>query len=179
MRVKHLRLLAVAASALLPACAGVPSAPPRQPALEGDNSVHAIAKTDVLHYQLALGQISTGAVPRDHPAPIYPSSLRDTQLPPQDVSARLMVDAAGKVSEVLIDGDELAGPQRKLFDAAVRAAVLQWTFEPLRISQWTADASGNTHEVGSDAHPFSVDYVFRFTRKDGKPEVEAVAGRQP
>jgi hypothetical protein len=125
------------------------------------------------HYQLALGEISTGAVPHEHPAPVYPPDLLAARLPALELEALLIVDTEGKVSEVRIADDALAGPQRQLFARAVRAAALRWTFEPLRISRWAADAKGNSHEVDGEAHPFSVVYVFRFAWKDGRPVTDA------
>jgi hypothetical protein len=127
------------------------------------------------HYQLALGQISTGGMPRNHPVPLYPVALLDARLPPQEVNAHLLVDEQGKVVEVRIAGEMSADAQTRSFDDAVRAAAMQWTFEPLRISQWAADANGNTHDVSSEARPFSLDYVFRFAWKDGKPIADVSA----
>jgi len=150
-------------------CANVPPGGTPRPTTEGETSYRSVAKGDLAHYSLALGQVSTGAVPHDHPPPSYPPALLDQRLPPQEVEARLVVDEAGKVVEVRIEDETQASASVRLFDAAVRSAAMQWTFEPLRISQWAADADGNTHEVSSEARPFSLDYVFRFAWKDGKP----------
>ncbi|AIF46498.1 hypothetical protein HY57_04085 [Dyella japonica A8] len=134
-----------------------------------------MAKDDLKHYQLALGQVATGATPREHPAPTYPPSLLDRQLPPHEVEARLIVDEAGKVTEVRIADEAQVDAETRLFDEAVRAAAMQWVFAPLHVSQWAADANGNTHQVGSEERPFSMDYVFRFAWKDGKPVADASA----
>ncbi|WP_233171811.1 hypothetical protein [Dyella sp. ASV21] len=170
----------LASTVLLAACASAPSntASPR-PATEVDAAHRAADRGEVAHYELALGQVSTGAVPREHPAPVYPVALREARLPPQEISARLIVDAQGRVSEVCIDGANPADPLRSPFDAAIRAAALQWTFEPLMVSQWAADANGNTHEVGRQAQPFRFDVVFRFAWKDGKPVTGADAAILP
>ena len=162
------------AAAMLAACATTPTAGPHA-TTEGDTSYRADAKGDLKHYELALGEVSTGAVPAEHPAPAYPPSLLDQRLPPLEVAARLVVDGQGKVSEVRIEGEAQADARTRLFDEAVRAAAMQWTFEPLRISQWAADADGNTHEVGSQRRPFSLDYVFRFAWRDGRPVADASA----
>jgi hypothetical protein len=154
---------------VLAGCASVQQTVPAKPATEADTSYRSVAKDDLQHYQLALGQVSTGAVPSSHPAPDYPAGLLDQRLPPQEVEARLIVDEQGKVSEVRIADEERADAQTRLFDNAVRAAAMQWAFEPLRISQWAADANGNSHEVSSEKRAFSLDYVFRFAWKDGKP----------
>jgi hypothetical protein len=160
-------LPAVAVSALLAACASAPS---------GEAGHHAPA---MQHYPLALGEITTGGIPRDRAMPQYPPGLLDARLPPQEVKAALMMDTAGKVSEVRIEGEDLANPQQRQFDDAVRTAVMHWTFEPLRVSQWAADANGNTHDVASQTRPFSQNYVFRFEWKDGKPVTEASAPPAP
>ncbi|MET3653714.1 hypothetical protein [Dyella japonica] len=169
------RWLLVTLGMTLVGCASVQPSAPSRPTTEGDTSYRAVAKDDMQHYQLALGEISTGAVPSSHPAPVYPVALLDQRLPPQEVEAVLVVDEAGKVAEVRIAEEQQADARTRLFDDAVRAAAMQWTFEPLRISQWASDANGNTHEVGSEARPFSLDYVFRFAWKDGKPLTDASA----
>lgn len=151
------------ACALLTACASAPSSRPGE---------RKSAPAGMQHQPLALGEISSGGVLHNHPAPIYPAALQATQLPPQEVQAQLLVDAAGKVSEVHMAGEAQADSNQRQFMAAVRAAAMQWTFEPLRVTQWAADASGNTHDVGSEAQPFSVVYVFRFAWKDGKPSID-------
>jgi len=150
---------------LLAACASEPSGLPGRSSTEGD----------VQHHPLALGQISTGAVPHDHPAPMYPASLRASRLPPQQVSARLIVDPAGKVSAVRIENEVQADARQQLFNEAVRTAAMQWTFEPLRVSRWAADANGNAHEVSTETRAFSVNYVFRFALNDGMPVTDASA----
>jgi TonB family protein len=151
----------------LAGCASVPTT--------GDASHHATATGDLRHYPLALGQVSTGAVPHQQPAPVYPPALLDQRLGPREVEARLIVDEAGQVTEVRITGEAQADPTTRLFDEAVRSAAMQWTFAPLHVSQWAADANGNTHEVGGEERPFSMDYVFRFAWKDGKPAADASA----
>ncbi|PXV55401.1 TonB family C-terminal domain-containing protein [Dyella jiangningensis] len=153
----------------LAGCASTPPAGPSRPGTQG------VARNDLQHYPLALGQVSTGAVPREQPAPVYPPSLLDRRLPPREVLARLIVDEQGRVSEVRMAGEAPADADTRLFDEAVRAAVMQWRFEPLRVNQWAADAGGNTHVVGSETRPFSMDYVFRFAWKDGKPVTDASA----
>lgn len=170
------RLLWLAgAVAAVSGCASAPSSGPEKPTTRGETSYRSVAKDDTRHYQLALGEISTGAVPWDHAAPVYPPTLLDQRLPPRDIAAQLIVNEQGKVSEVRIADEAQADANTRLFDEAVRAAAMQWTFEPLRVSQWASDANGNTHEVSSEARPFSLDYVFHFAWKDGKPVADASA----
>jgi hypothetical protein len=177
---RHRAVLALTALGM--ALAGCASQPPQaalKPTTEGDTSYRAVYKDDTKHYQLALGQVSTGAVPWEHPAPVYPEALLAERLPAQEVQAQLIVNEQGKVAEVRMADEAQADPATRLFDEAVRTAAMQWTFEPLRISQWAADANGNTHEVGSEARPFSADYVFLFAWKDGKPVADASAAPRP
>ncbi|TCI09192.1 hypothetical protein EZM97_22115 [Dyella soli] len=125
------------------------------------------------HYPLALGQIFTGGVPRDRPAPVYPPELVAARLPPQSLEALLVVDTQGKVREVRIVDENDA--RQRLFARAVREAVLQWTFEPLRASRWAADVNGTPHDVDSEAQPFRARYVFRFEWTQGGPVVNIAA----
>lgn len=159
----------------LAGCVSTSASAPPKPMTEGDTSYHSVAKGDLKHYQLALGEVATGAAPQENPAPLYPSSLLDQRLPPHEVEARLIVDEAGKVTDVRITEEAQADAATHLFDEAVRAAAMQWVFAPLRVSQWAADANGNTHQVSSEERPFSKDYVFRFAWKDGKPVADASA----
>lgn len=170
-----LRCLALGALLLALAGCATSATQAARPSTQGDTSYRAVEKEDLAHYSLALGEISTGAVPWAHPAPVYPAALLDQRLPPHEVAARLIVNADGKVADVRIDDESQADASTALFDQAVRDAALQWTFEPLRISQWAADANGNSHEVSSEQRPFSLDYVFRFAWKDGHPVTDASA----
>ena len=171
------RFLLVGLIVSLAGCAHAPHAISSRPSTEGDTSYRSVAKDDMQHYQLAMGEISTGAIPWDHPSPPYPAALLDQRQPPQEVQATLVVNEAGKVVEVRIANEAQADAPLHLFDQAVRETAMQWTFEPLRFSQWAADANGNSHEVSSEARPFSLDYVFRFAWKDGKPVADASAAK--
>ena len=163
------------AALLLAGCASSPSSKPASHLPVGQTSYQARAKDGMQHYQLALGEISTGAAPQHQPAPAYPPEWLAARLPPQEIEALLIVDTAGKVSEVRIAAEARTDPQQRLFALAVRSAAEQWTFEPLRISRWAADANGNPHEVDGEARPFSVNYVFHFAWKDGKPVTDVSA----
>ncbi|WP_266180239.1 hypothetical protein [Dyella humicola] len=164
-----------AAATMLAGCATTPSPAPAQPSPQGDTSYRAVAKESMRHYQLAMGEISTGAIPSARSAPIYPPELLSSGLPPVEIEAQLIVNAEGKVSEVRIADEVQVDPQRRPFADAVRKAAMQWTFEPLLISRWAADANGNEHKVDSEARPFSAAYVFRFAWKDGKPVTDVNA----
>ena len=147
-------------------------APP--PKGEGNASWHALEAADTRHYQLALGEVSSGGEVIDRQAPVYPPSWLDACPAPVDVQAKLIVDGAGKVSEarVLDPGHD---PSRRLFIDAVGVATLRWIFQPLQFTQTAANANGDSHTV----RPFSLDYVFQFTCRAGKAEVSSAAGSAP
>ena len=85
--------------------------------------------------------------------------------------ALLIVDTTGKVVEVRVEGEATSDTRDRAFAAAVRAATLQWRFNPLQIDRWAADADGNSHVVDSQNEPFSLAYVFRFQCTAGRAAV--------
>ncbi|PWK92362.1 hypothetical protein [Fulvimonas soli] len=160
------------AAALLAGCAGV-ARPPAAPPPEGSASYRVAPDAAMAHYQLALGQVSSGAAPFRRVAPVYPPEQWAACPPPVEVPALLIVDEAGKVGEVRVAGEAQADPARRAFIAATRAAALQWEFQPLRIERWAADANGDSHVVDSDTRPFSLAYVFRFECRAGRAVTSA------
>jgi len=165
------RFLAIVAGlAGLAGCAAGPAPiPPPPPA--GDASWRAVEAADTRHYELAMGEVSSGAVPATRVAPVYPASLLASCPPPREVTARLIVDDQGKVAEVRVAQESLADAELRLFIDAVRTAARQWDFQPLTISRWAADAEGESHVVDQSAKPFSQDYVFRFECHGGEAAV--------
>ena len=139
----------------------------------GDGSRRMAVPPGTVRYQLALGEVSSGATPFRRVAPTYPPELLASCPPPQEVPALLIVDERGAVGEVRVAGETQANASRRAFIAAVRAAALQWRFTPLRIDHWAADADGNGHVVDGETRPFSLAYVFRFECLAGKPMVSA------
>lgn len=134
----------------------------------------------IRHIALALGQTTVGGTPHAQPMPVYPVALLSLHLPPRTLEARLTVDAQGEVASVQVRSGDGADAMQGLFAEAVRQAALAWTFEPLRVQRWAADAAGDTHAVDDAAQPFMVDYVFSFAWQDGRPRVTALAvGRAP
>lgn len=157
-------------SMALVGCASVPPASP-SPSSTGDATWRMVVPEGTARYELAMGDVSSGATPFKRVTPTYPDSRLAACPPPQDVQARLIVDQAGKVGEVRVADEATPDAGRRPFIAAVRAAALQWEFSPLLISHWAADADGNSHVVDSEAKPFSLDYVFRFECHAGKSTV--------
>lgn len=152
-------------------CASSPRQPARPPAHEGSASWHAVEQPDTVHYQLALGEVSSGGTVAARVAPAYPGSELAACPPAVEVIARLIVDTHGRVIEVQPGNADAAAPERRPFLAATRAAAMQWRFDPLQINHWSADANGESHVVDSRSEPFSLDYVFRFSCHAGQAKV--------
>jgi hypothetical protein len=162
---------AILISVALTGCATLRPVPP--PAATGEASWRAVPAPGMTRYQLALGDVSSGAEPFLRVAPIYPPDLLASCPAPVDVEALLIVDQAGKVGEVRMADAPRNDTARRQFIDAVRAAARQWQFSPLQISHWAADADGNSHVVDSETKPFSLAYVFRFACHAGKPTVSS------
>jgi hypothetical protein len=164
---------AIAATLILAGCATQATKPASPPTATGDASWHVKDSADTAHYQLAMGSVSSGAAPIERVTPVYPPDQLAACPPPLDVEALLIVDKAGKVDEVRVAEEQHADTSQREFISAVRKAATQWTFMPLQISRWAADADGNSHEVDRDMLPFSQTYVFHFECHAGKAAVTA------
>jgi hypothetical protein len=169
----RMRLLAPGLLALGVAGCATVAAPPAKAPNEGSASYRMLDDGHVAHYQLAMGDTATGATPFRRVTPVYPPGQLAVCPSVQEVRVQVIVDEAGKVSDVrdLPTDDVSAASRSPSFYAAVRAALLQWQFNPLRISHWAADADGNAHEVDRKIKPFSLSYAFRFECHAGKATV--------
>ncbi len=160
----------IAAIVLITGCAAQRPVPPvvkaKAPS-HGSSSYEAVEPQGMKHYQLALGQVASGAGPIAHESPAYPASELGACPESVDVPALLVVDEQGQVSEARIAADTHA----PAFDAAVRAAVTGWRFEPLLITHMAADANDEAHVVDQKKQPFSLNYVFHFRCKAGQGAV--------
>lgn len=156
----------------LAGCATVAAPSPKAPN-EGSASYRMLDDGHMAHYQLAIGDVATGATPFQRVLPIYPPSQLATCASIQEVQVQVIVDETGNVSDVRgVPAEDRQGKSSwSPFFAAARTAVLQWRFNPLRIDHWAADADGNTHEVDSTTKPFSLMYAFRFECHAGKATV--------
>ena len=175
----RMRLLAPGLLALGVAGCATVAAPPAKAPNEGSASYRMLDDGHVSHYQLAMGDTATGATPFRRVTPAYPPEQLAACPPVQEVRVQVIVDDAGKVSDVrdLSTDDAAASSRSSPFYAAVRAAVLQWEFNPLRINHWAADVDGNTHAVDSKTKPFSLSYAFRFECHAGKATVMSAAAQ--
>ncbi|MBT2119465.1 hypothetical protein KK141_19890 [Dyella sp. LX-66] len=140
---------------------------------QGDATWHAVVPEGTARYALALGEVSSGAAPAHRVTPVYPASLLASCPPPEEVRALFIVSATGKVDEVRIDDEASASASadRRLYIAAVKAAATQWSFLPLKVERWAADANGESHVVDSQARPFSLAYDFHFECYGGAARV--------
>ncbi|MFK2932560.1 hypothetical protein ISP14_17385 [Dyella agri] len=174
-----MRLLVPGLLALGAAGCATVAAPPARAPNEGSASYRMLDDGHMAHYQLAIGDTATGATPFQCVTPVYPPDQLATCAPLQEVQVQVIVDEAGKVGDVRdMATDAAATPRPQPFFAAVRAAVLQWEFNPLRIDHWAADADGNTHEVDSTTKPFSLMYAFRFECHAGKTTVSSASAQR-
>ncbi len=117
-----------------------------------------VEPADTVHYQLAVGEVSSGASLLQRAVPVYPPALLATCPAPTQIQALLVVDKSGHVGEVRVAGEAQSDEPHRLFIAAVRAAALQWQFQPLQFDQWADDADGGRHRVSSQTRPFSAAY---------------------
>jgi len=160
---------ALLACALLPVaitatgCASQP--PPSTPVMgyAADGAVGAERVDDdasTVRYQQAAGSSYLDPVPsKDNSLPVYPAERLDRRLPAVTVVVRLIIDAAGKVSDARILDN--AGDEQGFADA-VEHAVRVWTFLPLQ------------RVTGRHVHslPFTEDYQFTFRQDNGRAVVE-------
>lgn len=163
---------------VLAGCASTPTTKQSGPAT-GEANWKAVLPPGTVRYQLALGDVSSGASPEQMVPPIYPPALLHTCPAPVQVQALLIVDKSGKVTAVRVAGENLADATQRPFIAAVRAAARRWQFVPLQITHWAADADGNSHQVDSGTRPFSLTYQFHFACHAGKPAVATSPAAAP
>ena len=166
-RISHIACATLAA--LLAGCAHVSS--PSPPSPSGSASWHAVVPEGTARYQLAMGEVSSGAAPDKRVEPVYPPSSLARCPPPVNVRALLIVDANGRVADVRVGDPDGASADRRPYIDAVKAAAKQWSFVPLKIDRWAADANGESHVVDTEVRPFSLAYDFRFECHAGAAHV--------
>lgn len=133
------------------------------------------------HYTLPMGDISSGGTAIVRHPPVYPAALLAACPEPVQVRARVSVDGTGRVRDVrsVLFADPATTASWQPFLLAIRAAAMEWRFNPLQVTHWAADADGNSHVVDSKNEPFDRTYVFRFACHARKPVVGvAEAGTQ-
>lgn len=159
---------------LLAACA---ARSVRTPATAGPGTVNQAARPVAMkQYPLPMGDVSTGGVAIERIPPVYPQSLLAACPALVEIEARVDVNRAGRVENVLGADIDIpaATPARHPYFRAARAAAMRWRFIPLQVTHWAADVNGNSHVVDSADEPFSRLYRFRFACHAGKPVVDVI-----
>lgn len=136
-----------------------------------ERATGAATAADMTSVPLSLGETTIGGEPLYRVKPTYPSAQLAACPASEEIDAVVYVDANGTVSDVIGAVIDMAQPPWDTFFAAVRTAVLQWRFEPLRVDHWAADAQGNSHAVDGRTHRFARQYVFSFTCRSGATQV--------
>lgn len=167
--------VSTALPSMLTGCVTTPRTVSPIPAAIGEAASRQGSAPGMMSYQLAMGEVSSGAAPIRRVMPIYPAGQLAACPPAQEVRALLSVDPAGKVSEVRVVDEIQADTNRRPFIGAVRVAALQWRFNPLQVSRWAADANGNSHVVDEGSKAFSIGYEFRFECHAGQSSVSMEA----
>jgi hypothetical protein len=165
-------ILAALAPLLLAACAHAPPAEPAKPVpppRDGKVSYEVMPAGAAGEYHMEDGQSSFGAQPVTNAPPTYPPGLIAANLPQTVVHAKVIVDNAGKVTDVR-DLDTGGDANHAAFFSATHDAAMRWVYTPMTLVQEHEDAKGNFSETRTTA-PFSLDYAFHFELKDGKPVV--------
>lgn len=136
---------------------------------QGSASWRSVDPVGTQHYELSHGQTASGSVPVKRLSPTYPAAELAACPPPVEIQAQLIIDKVGRVGEVRVVDEAQADQPRRHYIDAVRAAALQWQFEPLKIGHWVDDPRGSTHRLVSETQPFSEIYVFHFECRNGQP----------
>ena len=128
-------------------------------------------------YEEREDEVSNRPAPIENPLPVYPTSAIPLHLASVVVSAKVIVDREGKVTEVRLTPAPEPNAHRAEFEAAVHEALERWRFTPLTFSRWedVEDAQGNVVDSRqvSERRPFSLDYEFYFELREGRPMVGA------
>lgn len=157
-------VLGVAALLGLSGCAKTRPVEPTAPTPGiGEATWQSVTAPGIKHYQLSVGESASGSGLLQVVAPVYPKAMLLRCPPSVKITALVVVDDHGAVSDVRVDRALEAAPARQPFVNSVRTAVKQWNYSPLAISHRAADASGAIYVVDSQAKPFSLSYVFDFS----------------
>lgn len=123
----------------------------------------------------------------EHPMPRCPAELLVRRFPPVAVAVRLVIDAGGALRRVDSLDVTRTPEQARLFDA-VRQACLRWKFTPLMRCDLDAGPATAVEDTGMTtttceghptALPFHLDHACDFSRRDGRPRIDAVNGSPP
>jgi len=158
-----------AACVLLAACATTSQPKPAAPSLSGIARYEPVSRPDEARYQLQFGQTSNAPTATRWSDPAYPPALVALNLPTQVLLVKLVIDTTGHVTRVLPEAGspDTRGPHAAAFMLAIRSAVQDWRFDPLRIVTWKGRGADRMR-VSTRTLPYSLEYRFTFSIVDGK-----------
>ena len=154
---------------LLAACATTVPLKHAAPSLSGIARYEPVSRPDEARYQLQSGQTSNTPAATRWSDPVYPPALVALNLPTQVLLVKLVIDGTGHVARVLpeTESPDVHGPQTAAFLRAIRTAVQDWRFDPLRIVTWKGSGDDRVL-VSTRTLPYSLEYRFTFSIVDGK-----------
>lgn len=144
--------------------------------IDPDSTARVPAPVAMKHYSLPMGKISSGGNVIKRQLPVYPESLLASCRAPFEVQVGVEVNRDGRVKDVFGVVLDASPPPWNAYFLATQAVVMQWRFNPLRVTRWAADTEGNSHVVDSANVPFQRFYTFRFACHAGKPDVSLIKG---
>src|SRR5580765_4716899 len=121
--------LASACALAVVGCANGIRPTPAAPQTNVRYSAHVAPGTP--RYEEGVDEISNRPTPVEFPAPAYPATAIVLGLRRVEVSAKVIIDAEGKVSEVRIAAPPDPATHPVVFDDAVHEALLRWRYIPL------------------------------------------------
>lgn len=124
---------------------------------------------------LPLGETFAGGEPLYRVMPVYPPTQLAACPASEVIDAVVHVNTDGKVQDVIGAVIDMTLPPWETFFAAVRPALMQWQFTPLRVEHWAADAQGHPHTVDDAARQFGRRYHFTFACQSGQTRVTVEA----
>lgn len=151
------------------------------PATEPNGAGHRQTSVAMSRLSLPMGDISSGGTAIERILPVYPKALLATCPALVEVQVRVDVNRDGRVEQVSGGGIDAAAATSlwHAYFLAARAAVMQWRFNPLRVTHWAADVDGRSHVVDRANEPFQRRYEFRFACHAGKSAVSVIEGGAP
>ncbi|MCD9027646.1 hypothetical protein LDO26_05420 [Luteimonas sp. BDR2-5] len=174
-------LLAACAAFLLAACRTTPAPEPERPNLGEVGAELMQPAVGATRMALAAGQrfvfpnlTGPAALPE------YPPELLPLRLDPVVACADVVIGDDGLVREVLPRTEHCEGagtsPHQPAFEAATREAVLGWEYAPALVCQapagFTGDDACTAEGMVETPTAVRLSYLFRFSQRDGVPEVE-------
>ena len=136
------------------------------------------------HATLGPGQAASGGKPHEESVrlPDYPPAWLAQRLAEVRAEALVIIDGKGLPERIEVDHAALSaqcGACAADFAASVQAAVRQWRFAPLEVSDWIdgpdEDGDGEPDTVlrgSAGTRPYSLRLAFRFGWREGRPEVD-------